>query len=134
MSLFNTVFADLRYCSPAHPTPRHRIDPACFTWKRPLTVSTTAYATAFVAPLPRCFHDSKAPPRPFLEAARDEDMSNAKLTKRTVEALAARAKDYITFNTELAGFGVRVMPSGKRFFLVQYRRRGRARRVMIGQV
>src|SRR5260370_21975216 len=60
-------------------------------------------------------------------------MSNAKLTKRTVEALAVLAKDYITFDTELAGFGVRVMPSGKRFFLVQYRRRGRARRVMIGQ-
>lgn len=60
-------------------------------------------------------------------------MPNAKLTKRTVENLKVRAKDYIVFDAELAGFGVRVMPSGKRFFLVQYRRRGRTRRVMIGQ-
>lgn len=60
-------------------------------------------------------------------------MPKAKLTKRTVEALARLEKDYITFDTELPGFGVRVMPSGKRFFLVQYRRRGRSRRVMIGQ-
>src|SRR6267142_3840017 len=42
-------------------------------------------------------------------------------------------KDYIAFDTDLPGFGVRVMPSGKRFFLVQYRRHGRTRRVMIGQ-
>ena len=60
-------------------------------------------------------------------------MPKAKLTKRTVETLAVLAKDYITFDTELAGFGIRVMPSGKRFFLVQYRRHGRTRRVMIGQ-
>ena len=60
-------------------------------------------------------------------------MPKAKLTKRTVETLAILAKDYITFDAELAGFGIRVMPSGKRFFLVQYRRHGRTRRVMIGQ-
>ncbi len=56
-----------------------------------------------------------------------------KLTKRTVEALETRAKNYIAFDAELPGFGVRVMPSGKRFFLVQYRRHGRTRRIMIGQ-
>jgi len=60
-------------------------------------------------------------------------MPKAKLTKRTVETLAVLAKDYITFDAELAGFGIRVMRSGKRFFLVQYRRHGRTRRVMIGQ-
>jgi integrase len=60
-------------------------------------------------------------------------MPRAKLTKRTVETLAVLAKDYITFDAELAGFGIRVMPSGKRFFLVQYRHHGRTRRVMIGQ-
>jgi integrase len=60
-------------------------------------------------------------------------MPKAKLTKRTVETLAVLAKDYITFDAELAGFGIRIMPSGKRFFLVQYRRHGRTRRVMIGQ-
>jgi hypothetical protein len=60
-------------------------------------------------------------------------MAKIKITKRTVEALKVAARDYIAFDTDLPGFGVRVMPSGKRFFLVQYRRHGRTRRVMIGQ-
>jgi integrase len=60
-------------------------------------------------------------------------MARLKLTKRTVESLDIRAKDYITFDADIPGFGVRVMPSGKRFFLIQYRRHGRTRRVMIGQ-
>jgi len=60
-------------------------------------------------------------------------MAKIKITKRSVEALKVTSKDYITFDTDLPGFGVRVMPSGKRFFLVQYRRHGRTRRVMIGQ-
>ncbi|CAO3414013.1 tyrosine-type recombinase/integrase [Azospirillum doebereinerae] len=56
-----------------------------------------------------------------------------KLTKRTVEALETKLKNYIVFDAELPGFGVRVMPTGRRFFLVQYRRHGRTRRIMIGQ-
>lgn len=60
-------------------------------------------------------------------------MAKDKLTKRFVEGLDKREKDYIIFDTELPGFGIRVMPSGKRFFLIQYRRHGRTRRVMIGQ-
>lgn len=47
-------------------------------------------------------------------------MAKIKIAKRTVEALKVAAKDYIAFDTDLPGFGVRVMPSGKRFFLVQY--------------
>lgn len=60
-------------------------------------------------------------------------MAKDKLTKRFVEGLEKREKDYIIFDSELPGFGIRVMPSGKRFFLIQYRRHGRTRRVMIGQ-
>ena len=60
-------------------------------------------------------------------------MANIKITKRSVEALKVMSKDFIAFDTDLPGFGVRVMPSGKRFFLVQYRRHGRTRRVMLGQ-
>src|SRR5450631_4592564 len=60
-------------------------------------------------------------------------MAKIKITKRTVEALKVTAKDYIAFDTDLPGFGVRIMPSGKRFFLIQYRRHGRTRRVMMGQ-
>lgn len=55
-----------------------------------------------------------------------------KLTKRSIEQLSVKEKDYIVFDCELPGFGVRVMPSGRRFFLVQYRRNGRSRRVMLG--
>lgn len=60
-------------------------------------------------------------------------MAQEKLTKRSVEQLAVKDKDYIVFDSDLPGFGVRVMPSGKRFFLIQYRRLGRTRRVMLGQ-
>lgn len=60
-------------------------------------------------------------------------MAKEKLTKRFVEKLEIKEKDYIVFDGELPGFGVRIMPSGKRFFLIQYRRHGRTRRVMIGQ-
>src|SRR5262249_47497659 len=61
------------------------------------------------------------------------DMAKVKINKRAREALKPAAKYYFAFDAELSGFGVRVMPRGKRFFLVQYRRHGRTRRVMIGQ-
>ena len=60
-------------------------------------------------------------------------MAKEKLTMRAVNRLEPATKDYIVFDDELPGFGVRVMPSGRRFYLVQYRRHGRTRRVMIGQ-
>lgn len=56
-----------------------------------------------------------------------------KLTKRSVEKLAIREHDYITFDAEVNGFGVRVLPTGKRSYLVQYRSGGRTRRIAIGQ-
>ena len=40
------------------------------------------------------------------------------LTKRVVEALPKREKDYIQWDADLPGFGIRVMPSEKRFFLI----------------
>src|SRR5258708_36965099 len=56
-----------------------------------------------------------------------------KPTKRAVDALETRAgKNYIVFDEELPCFGIRVMPSGKRFFLIQYRFKGRTRRYMLG--
>ena len=57
----------------------------------------------------------------------------ARLTKRTVEALTPRARDYIVFDDEVKGFGVRILPTGKRTYLVQYRSGGRTRRVKIGR-
>jgi hypothetical protein len=37
-----------------------------------------------------------------------------KLTKRSIEALAPRDIDYIAWDNDVPGFGVRVMPSGRR--------------------
>jgi integrase len=52
----------------------------------------------------------------------------AKITKRTVDSLSARANEYFVWDDELSCFGVRVMPSGKASYVVQYRAGGRTRR------
>lgn len=56
-----------------------------------------------------------------------------KLTKRAVEALDIRDKDYLVWDTEMAGFGLRVFASGRKSYLVQYRAGGRTRRRSIGR-
>src|SRR5918996_3531690 len=56
-----------------------------------------------------------------------------KITKRLVEAAEVREKDYIICDNELRGFAVRVLPSGKRYYLVQYRIGTRYRRMSLGQ-
>ncbi|MBR9653557.1 site-specific integrase [Thalassovita aquimarina] len=56
-----------------------------------------------------------------------------KLTKRAVEALRPEAKDYFVWDSQIAGFGVRVMPSGARTYQAQYRKGGRTRRVSVGR-
>ena len=44
-----------------------------------------------------------------------------KLTKRIVEAAEPREQDYIIFDGDLPGFAVRILPSGRRSYMVQYR-------------
>jgi len=44
-----------------------------------------------------------------------------KLTKRTLDALEPREKQFTEFDTDIKGFGVRVMPTGVRSFIVEYR-------------
>lgn len=60
-----------------------------------------------------------------------------KLTKRLIDSLSGSSERQYIFDSEVAGFGVAVMPSGIRSFFVQYRtpggRRGRKRRVKIGR-
>ena len=56
----------------------------------------------------------------------------AKLTKRVVEAAEVRSVDYFIWCDEMPGFGVRIYPSGKRGYLVQYRADGRSRRARVG--
>jgi integrase len=69
-------------------------------------------------------------------------MAGEKLTKRVVDALKApepsrvgvKVREHFAWDRELRGFGVQVMPSGLKSFVIQYRAPdGRARRVVIGR-
>jgi integrase len=56
----------------------------------------------------------------------------AKVTKRVVDAAEVRKKDYVIWDDELPGFGLRIFASGKRSYVIQYRSAGRSRRYTIG--
>ncbi len=57
-----------------------------------------------------------------------------RLSKKLVDALKPKPKDYFVWDDQVKGFGVRVKPSGTRSYIVQYRtRRGKARRFTIGK-
>ncbi|SFL22918.1 protein of unknown function [Pseudovibrio ascidiaceicola] len=59
-------------------------------------------------------------------------MSN--VTKRTVDAAEPKAKKYFVWDGKLSGFGLQVMPSGHKSFVVQYRTlEGRSRRMTLGK-
>ncbi len=62
-------------------------------------------------------------------------MAKQKLTKTLVERLSTEVTDYVVWDVELPGFGVRVKPSGVKSYVVQYRNRktGASRRKTIGQ-
>ena len=59
-----------------------------------------------------------------------------KLTKRNVDAIKARAqRDIYVWDDEIAGFGLRVKPSGVRSFMIQYRNAsGHSRRHTLGKL
>jgi hypothetical protein len=46
---------------------------------------------------------------------------NSRLTKQAIDALEPRAKPFIAFDPDVRGFGVRVMPSGLKSFILEYR-------------
>lgn len=56
-----------------------------------------------------------------------------KLTKRTVDAARPTASDYFVFDNDLPGFGLRVMPSGQKSYMIQYRANRRTRRITFGR-
>ena len=56
-------------------------------------------------------------------------MPAAKLTKRAVDILEAGDRPYVMYDTDLTGFGVRVMPSGFKSWVIEYRPGDGGRRV-----
>ena len=54
------------------------------------------------------------------------------LTKRFIDSLEPKDVDYFEWDSEVAGFGVRVWPSGRMVYMAQYRAAGRTRRVKLG--
>ena len=52
-------------------------------------------------------------------------MSGGRITKRTVDALTTDGRDFVTWDGELKGFGVRIRPSGAKSFIAFYRPGGR---------
>ena len=56
-------------------------------------------------------------------------MPAEKITKRLVDSLIPKGRPYIAFDTDLKGFGVRVMPSGVRTYVIEYRPDGGGRKV-----
>jgi integrase len=59
----------------------------------------------------------------------------AKLTKRTVDATRPQAREFILWDSDVRGFGLRVWPTGRKVFVFRYQlggRAGRTQRVTIG--
>jgi integrase len=56
----------------------------------------------------------------------------AKLTKRTIDAVATKERDYTLWDEDLPRFGLRVRTSGTKSYVVQYRIHGRTRFVTLG--
>jgi len=64
-------------------------------------------------------------------------MAAGRITKRTVDALQVTGKEYVHWDGELTGFGVRIRATGAKSFVAVYRTGGRnspQRRVTIGAV
>ena len=56
-----------------------------------------------------------------------------KLTKRYIDSLECKSKDYFVWDDDLSGFGVRVFPTGRKQFVVQYRHNKISRRMSLGR-
>lgn len=57
-----------------------------------------------------------------------------KLTQRVVDAVKKNGSDQVLWDDDLAGFGLRVKPSGAKSFIIQYRNaQGVSRRLTLGQ-
>jgi hypothetical protein len=55
-----------------------------------------------------------------------------KLTKRIIDAVEPQATEFFLWDEGIPGFGLRVMPSGRKSFVVQFCAGRRARRMSLG--
>jgi hypothetical protein len=55
-----------------------------------------------------------------------------KITKRVVDAAEIRAREYFIWDEDLPGFGLRVLPRGRKRYIIQYRAGRRSRRISLG--
>lgn len=62
-----------------------------------------------------------------------EGIIMTKLTKSKIDALEIKSKDYFIWDSELPGFGIRVFPSGRKKFVLQYRYSRKSKRMMLGR-
>lgn len=57
-----------------------------------------------------------------------------RITKRTIDANPPREKDFIIWDDQISGFGLRIKPSGTKSYFIQYRNeQGVSRRYTLGQ-
>ncbi|MFO0202662.1 MAG: integrase arm-type DNA-binding domain-containing protein, partial [Alphaproteobacteria bacterium] len=55
-----------------------------------------------------------------------------KLTKRNIETIQPTDRDFCVWDDDMPGLGLRVLPSGRKQFIVQYRAGRRSRRITLG--
>ena len=55
-----------------------------------------------------------------------------RLTKRVIEAAETKEAEHFIWDNSLPGFGVRILPSGRKGYIVQYRAGRRSRRMSLG--
>jgi len=55
-----------------------------------------------------------------------------KLTKRVVDAAKIRETEHFIWDDEIPGFALRVLPSGRKRYIIQYRAGRRSRRISLG--
>ena len=65
-------------------------------------------------------------------------MAISRITKRAVDATQASSRDTFLWDEDLAGFGLKVTPTGRKTYVLQYRipglgRRGFAKRIALGE-
>lgn len=71
----------------------------------------------------------RVPAAVIAETGISNHMATARITKQLLDGLKPGAKDAFVWDSKLAGFGVKITPSGSKVFIYQYRLGGRGAKV-----